>query len=117
MPRTKRKRVGVGEWPRLTRFYGISPGEIMKTPNWLLRVYAEQLCELAAEEALLAVSVSTYPHATDASRDRMYRRLVAEAGIEERVQQVNPTTRAGKAALAGLGIGIRIDSSEESNDA
>ena len=109
-------RVGIGDFPRLTRFYGIDPVTLLRTPQWLLAVYADQLRELQAEEALDAITAATYPHAPKVDRDRIWRNLAAKAGYEEPKQRLDPGSQAGKAALAGLGIGLHIDSSQEQTD-
>ncbi len=103
-------RVSVGDWPRLTRYYGISPFELVRMPRWLTQLYADKLSELEAEEAIRASTISTLPHMGSSDRDRILRSWRDRAGVPEVVETVDVDTEGGKAVLAGLGIGLVVDS-------
>jgi hypothetical protein len=110
-------RVKVEDWPRLTRFYGISPAELLRTPHAILEVYAAQLMELQAEETLMAMVVSDMPYMSDSDRKKARRPLARVVGGGEQVQKIDHTTEGGRATAAQLGIGVRgaIESTEESD--
>ena len=99
-------RVAVGDWPRLSRFYGLSPFELARLPRWLTEFYAECLPALQAEETLLAIMVSDHPHATEADRNKIHRILQRDADTEVEVPSIDPSTEAGQFALAGMGIAV-----------
>lgn len=110
------KQVTVGDWPRLTRFYGITPMELARLPRWLLRLYAEQMEEILAGEMLAGLTVSSFPYMDESARDRTERQLRRSAGLDvAAVQQVDPLSEEGTAALAGLGIKVVVDSSGSSD--
>ena len=111
----KSSRVAVGDWPRLTRFYGLSPHELVRLPRWLTEYYAECLPGLEAEEMLSAFTVSDFPHAKESDRDRIRRSLRREAAIEVSTSVLDVSTEAGRVVLAGMGIGI--DFTPETPDA
>ena len=107
----RKTRVSVGDWPRLTRFYGISPAELVRMPRWLTQLYSDRLSELEAEEAMRASTVSMLPHVEQSDRDRVTRALQRSANIPESpAATVDPYSDEGKGVLAGMGIGVVIDS-------
>lgn len=108
-PKPKRTRVSLGDWPRLTRFYGLSPLELATMPNVLLAVYAEAIPMLEAQESLDAILASDMPHAEEKDRDRILRLLRAKAQIDEQVEKIDPTSAAGVAQAGAVGIGVRIE--------
>ena len=117
MTKTPRRRVGLGGWPALTRFYGISPFELARMPHWLTRLYAEKLPEIEARETMRGTTISAFPHTIDRDRDRMIRDLVRQSGYEPvAATPIDPTTDEGRVALAGMGIGVTIDSPVVEND-
>lgn len=102
----------IASWPRLTRFYGISPLELAQTPNWMIRAYTEALPELEAQEQLMALQASDHPHVDTDSRKDTHRRLVDMAGYEipeESGTKIDMTTAEGRRALHGLGIAVVTD--------
>ena len=99
----------------MTRFYGLPPMTLATMPQWLLHIYAEQIREIESEEMLERITAATFPHADEAARGRVWRQLSAYAGYEEPKQALDPATQGGQTALAGLGIGLHIDSSQETD--
>ena len=108
-------RVAVGDWPRLTRFYGLSPFELARMPRWLTEFYAKCLPSIQAEEMLLSFTVSDFPHSKESDRARIRRMLQREADSEPQAPKIDISTEGGRAALAGMGIGI--DFTPETPDA
>jgi hypothetical protein len=115
-------RVSLGDWPRLTRFYGIGPLELAVTPYNILRVYADQVEALQAEEQMERILASDMPHTEESDRRSVIRDLRRAAGVEEHVEKIDPESEAGVRQAAALGIKIdiparEVDSSQETNDA
>jgi hypothetical protein len=111
MFRSRRPRVSVKDWPRLTRFYGIPPSELVRMPNALTLIYAEALEDLHAEETRLAMLVSDMPHMSEADRKKA-RRPFAVADVAKKIDHGTEGGRAQAAAL-GIGVHIPIESTEE----
>lgn len=74
-------------------------------PNALLRLYAEELLVLDAEEALLAFVTADMPHASKAERQRVFRSYEAFLPKPEPAK-ADPHTQSGAAVIAGMGIGM-----------
>lgn len=115
------KRVSVGDWPRITRFYGIGPFELARLPYAILRVYAEQLPRLAAEEALLGFTTADLPYADKGDRKKIHRAFEQYVDKPE-PEKLDVRTTTGAQAIAGFGIGVyveptEVESSEETTDA
>jgi hypothetical protein len=115
-------RVSLGDWPRLTRFYGIGPLELALIPQNILRIYAEKLEALQAEEQMERIMASDMPHTEQSDRRAVIRDLQRAAGIEEHYEKIDPETEGGVARAAALGIKIdvpkrEVDSSSETDDA
>ena len=102
------QRISPLDWPRLTRFYGISPAELYRTPNVLLQVYLDALPVLQAEETMVAFLTADLPYMKDADRKKA-KRLLSRWLPDEPEQKIDPDTDAGVATAARLGIGIKID--------
>jgi hypothetical protein len=94
-------------WPRLTRFYGISPFELQHLPYAITRIYISALPELEAEEQLSRIQAASFPHMEEKSQKKIHRRLAALVGIEEETVKLNPHDDVS--ALAALGIGAVIE--------
>jgi len=93
-------------WPQLTRFYGIGPAELAVTPRNIVRVYAEAIPALVADEQLLRLEASVYPHMKQADarrvardRQRAAKRMYVEGPAREPADGIEPT-------LAEVGIGL-----------
>lgn len=99
-------------WPRLTRFYGISPAELEAMPGLLRRMYARAIDELAAAEQLLALEASVFPHLKKNDAQRVHRRY--ERTIRVRQQLRNPqqapklTVEEMSQRLHGMGIKVEV---------
>lgn len=110
MPRAQgmeARRVTVYDYPRLTRFYGISPRELAQLPNALKQIYAEELIKLESEETLLAMLVADMPHANSKDRRRARRLFTRHLG-EAPAQKIDTNTEAGRLQAAKLGIKIDL---------
>ena len=105
-------RISLGDWPRLTRFYGITPLELQKLPPAIIELYAVQLTSLRAQEILEAMLVADMPYADQSDRKRMRRLYLRELAIDEPAPQIDVRSEAGQAAAAGLGIGVTVESTE-----
>jgi len=103
------KRVTLRDYPRLTRFYGIPPKDLARMPKALVRIYAEELPILQAEEMLLAFLASEMPYLDTKEHHRIKARFMFLAGIEEEVERLDPNSDEGKAKAAALGIGVNTD--------
>lgn len=91
-------------WPRLTRFYGISPSEIARTPRVILELYAEQIPRLQAQEQLMAVQAACMPHATEQAARRVHKMLARMAETTE--DAVDPRRADHVQGLASIGIKV-----------
>lgn len=109
----RRKTTRVEYWPRLTRFYGISPVELQHWPRWLIELYVTELEVIEAREEIRAYGISAYPHLKDEDRMKLFRATCRTADIDinavEPEQTVDPTTEGGAAMLGGLGILVVTD--------
>ena len=105
------QRVSIQDWPRLTRFYGIPPSELARMPHALLRLYAEQLFELHAEETLLAFMVADMPYLKPHDR-RNARRPFERSLPSAEPEKVDVRTPTGASIAAGMGIGLHLDVTE-----
>jgi hypothetical protein len=104
-------RVSLRDWPRLTRFYGIGPDVLARMPHVLLRLYAEQLPALVAEEALLGFTTADMPHMDKADRGRVARIFEKHLPAEE-APKLDVREAEGAKAITTLGIGVHIEPSE-----
>lgn len=93
-------------WPQLTRFYGIGPAELAETPRGIVRLYAEAIPALTADEQLMRLEASVYPHMKQADarrvareRQRAAKRMFDEAPAQEPSDGIPKT-------LAEVGIGL-----------
>lgn len=80
-------------------------------PHALLRLYAEQLLELYAEETLLAFMVADMPHMKPHDR-RNARRPFERSLPSLEPEKVDVRTASGAAIAAGMGIGLHLDPPE-----
>jgi hypothetical protein len=93
-------------WPQLTRFYGIGPTELAVTPRSIIRLYANAIPALSADEQLMRLEASVYPHMKQADarrvardRQRDAKRMFDEAPPKEPTDGIPAT-------LAEVGIGL-----------
>jgi hypothetical protein len=98
-----------GDWPRLTRFYGLSFSELSRMPRWAIRFYLTEIPSLAAEEQLARADAAAYPHFEEESAAEFRRGLYVLAGIEEASIAVDPQTMETKRALEKIGIKVVIE--------
>ena len=106
-------RISLGDWPRLTRFYGITPLELEKLPHVIIELYATQLPSLRAQEILEAMLVADMPYADQSDRKRMRKLYLRELNIDEPApQSLDAHSEAGQAAAAGLGISVTVESTK-----
>lgn len=92
-------------WPRLTRFYGISPSEIAQTPRAILELYLEQMPSIQAQEQLKQIQAASMPHATEQAARRIHRMLVRMAETDD-AEVVNPQRSDHVQGLAKIGIKV-----------
>jgi hypothetical protein len=109
----------IEHWPRLTRFYGLSPFELARLPRAVRRVYIRQLPLLEAEEQLALMHAADFPHLTDEGRGKVHRRLARAAGYEPGNDA--PTVAPTQESVAAAGLRINVEresmSSKEVPDA
>lgn len=93
-------------WPQLSRFYGIGPAELAETPRSIVRLYAEAIPALVADEQLMRLEAAVYPHMKQADarrvareRQRVARRMFDEVPPQEPSDGIPRT-------LAEVGIGL-----------
>lgn len=104
----KTLRISVWDFPRLTKFYGIGPIELASVPYNILRIYAEEMPVLAAEELQGRILASDMPYADKEDRRRVFdslRRLSAE---EVQAEAVDVRTEEGQAKAASFGIKVEV---------
>lgn len=111
-PQNQPTRPSLGDWPRLTRFYGLRPDELATIPGNILQVYVEQLPVLESEEMLGAILASDMPHAREKDRKDIFRALRRGAEAEEEAVKIDPESQAGRYMAASMGIGIQIERPE-----
>lgn len=96
-------------WPRLTRFYGITPSELARLPRWLVRLYIEALDSLYAKEQLDAIQAGTAAYMESADADSLQRNLVRRANaltvVPEREARRNDPA-PDRARLSAMGIAV-----------
>lgn len=92
----------VAHWPRLTRFYSISPLELQHWPNWLTELYVAEIAGLEREELADAFAASDFPHLEEKDRDRLHKSIFGDAPAE----QVDASSVAGKKSLGDIGIAV-----------
>lgn len=100
----------IEHWPRLTRFYGISPAELARTPNVITRVYIDALGKLEAEEQLSRMQASDFPHLTESARGKIHRGLMRAAGYGQGAEAPKVAPTAAGMAAVGLHIGVERES-------
>jgi hypothetical protein len=100
----------LAEYPRLSRFYGLSFFELVSMPRWAFRLYYEAMPRLSAEEQLMAIQAAAAPHTSKQDQSKIFRalrRMVRRDDAPEETEKVDTRTVEGQVALAGLGIGVR----------
>lgn len=110
------QRVSLGDWPRLTRFYGIGPSELGSLPANIIAVYAEALPVLQAEEVLLGFTTSDMPYASAADRRRIHRAWERYLPAPE-PEKIDLQSDGGKAVAASLGIVLDFPQPEVQSEA
>lgn len=95
-------------WPRLSRFYGLSFGELRRMKRVFVRMYAEQMQIIRAEEMLDAITVSAYPYMTEADQKTEFRRhrAVLRAAVADVPKSDQSKVLANPDALTALGIAV-----------
>lgn len=74
-------------------------------PRKIIDLYDEQMLELQAQEQLVAMQVSDFPHITKDGRDKIRRGLIRMAGFDQ-APAIDPTTTRDQKALGGIGIRV-----------
>ena len=102
-------------YPRLTRFYGLSPEQLMRMPRPLVFLYIDEMITLAAEEQLMCMEAAAWPHMDEDSRSETHATWEKQLK-REGADEVQPLELARMPAqLAGMGINFVMD--EEKKDA
>lgn len=99
----------IDHWPRLTRFYGITPLELQKLPPAVVDIYVEQMGQLRANEQLAAIQACSFPYFKERTQESVFSRLRWLLGMEEDVQKIDVASEEGKVMLGGLGIKVVTD--------
>jgi hypothetical protein len=92
-------------WPRLTRFYGIGPSELLEMPRKLIDIYEDKILELQAEEQLTAMQVADHPHLEERSRRTVRENLVRLAGFQS-AEAIDPGSSRTELSLGAIGIKV-----------
>lgn len=91
----------VEHWPRLTRFYGVSPEELQSWSRWLTSLYVEYIPILEKEEMATALAVSDFPHLEEKDREKIHYSVFGDTS-----EPVDATSAAGKKSLGDIGIAV-----------
>lgn len=110
--RTRREQILALEvqryWPRLTRFYGLTPDLLYTLPHNVRQVYIDALPELEAQEQMNFIEAVTYPHMKKADQSRVSRRLNRMANRPEAEPVKAKTMDEAAQVLSGMGIGVEV---------
>lgn len=98
-------------WPRLTYHYGITPEVLARTPNAIIRIYAEALGSILAEQQLGAIEAAAYPHLEKGDQKSLTRRLTRMVGVDQVEKLRDPADALG--TLPAMGIGVIIEDKPE----
>ena len=119
-PRAKKRRLTRGEvarrheveqeWPKLSRYYGLTPAEISHMPRWLRKVYIAELPKLQAREQLAAAEASLLPHMKQSDQREVLRRLSRLADFPKQPAAKPSSKEELVASLAGMGIAVEEQS-------
>ena len=114
MPKSSDRALSeVEDWPRLTRFYGLSFTELTTMPRWAREQYIEQLPAIAAEEQLDRLQAADFPHAEESARKKLHRNLVrAVENQRSEAPAAAPMQRdvgKDKRLLGGMGIKVVLE--------
>lgn len=99
-------------WPRLSRFYGLSFSELRRMKRPFVRMYAEQMETIHAEEMLDRLTVSAFPYMEEADHKKTHTHYARIVKAERRASEsANPGPVERKplpdpGALAALGIAV-----------
>ena len=96
----------LARYPRLTRFYGIMPQELVDMPHNLIDLYWDELPALQAEEQLLAMAAADYPHNTQDDRDKSWRQFKRLTGVDYEPPAIDVTNPGDVRKLAEVGIPV-----------
>lgn len=92
-------------WPSLSRFYGLSPHDLLHMERGLVAIYLEAMAEITAQEQLLAMQIADFPHIDQKARESLHRKISVMATVDEAPA---PDPRGADAVrdLAALGIKV-----------
>lgn len=101
----------VGEFPRLSRFYGFSPVELAELPRWMRELYLHAIPQLQAEEQLLSFQASDFPHMDQKDRSKLHRQIMGLAARRDipEGEQVDTRTQEGRDTIGSLGFKVVVD--------
>lgn len=106
---TRQSRVSIRDWPRLTRFYGISPAELQDLPHALITMYADSLPQLHSEEILERMLVADMPWAEKGDRNRIRNSYLRELSDEDTApEKIDVHTEGGVQQAATFGIRVEL---------
>jgi hypothetical protein len=110
----------VNDFPRLTRFYGLSFLDLCSMPRWARLLYVDALPALEAEEQLAAMQAAEYPHVDEKSRKKIHRAVVGRiegspgAPAAPSAPPIDVRTDGNK--LAGIGIALVVEPPAEKEE-
>ena len=94
-------------WPRLTRFYGLTPRDLYTLPHNVRQVYIDALPQLEAQEQMNLIEAVTYPHMKKPDQSRLSRRLNRLAKLEHEPMKASTMQEASE-VLGGMGIAVEV---------
>jgi hypothetical protein len=97
--------IDVSDWPLLTRFYGLTPRELARTPRVLLDLYRKAIPEIVAEETMIAMQIADFPHLEQSARREIHDKLLSGTGIDP-TPVFNPQQPKDHIALGDMGIPV-----------
>jgi hypothetical protein len=96
-------------YPRLTRFYGLSPKQLMRMPRPLVFLYIDEMVTLAAEDQLVRMQASAYPHMDEDGRNESHDDWMKQMKREGSDEAQVPELARMPVQLAGMGINFVME--------
>lgn len=94
-------------WPYLTRFYGLSPNQLLHMERQLVAIYLEAMSEIKAQEQLMALQVADFPHMDQSARTSLHRKISLMATVDD--SPVDPRAASVARDLSALGIKVVVE--------
>ena|SRR6185503_6281968 len=95
-------------FPDLSFHYGLGFFELSEMPNLFIQLYVDAIPRLMAEQELLMMEASAYPHLKERQANNLHREIlkIARANEPEPVKKISDDGDIAAAQLANVGIGM-----------